>query len=166
MKPNNHCDFSEDRRFRYTLWRVWDESKGYAQFIGLNPSTADETQDDPTVRRCIDYARRWGYGGLCMTNLFAYRATDPKEMKAYWRSLQRFEQDEMFLQNISRVMRVTEGAGVVVCAWGANEPTWGDAMRQNLEDGIPLHCLKLTKDGHPSHPLYLRKDLKPIPYGS
>lgn len=72
---------SDCRTYRYELWRTWDESKPYAMFIGLNPSTADETEDDPTIRRCINFAKTWGYGGLCMTNLFAYRATQPEDMK-------------------------------------------------------------------------------------
>lgn len=71
--------FSLCRRYRYDLWRRWDISKGYAMFIGLNPSTADKTADDPTIRRCIGFARSWGYGALCMTNLFAFRATDPRQ---------------------------------------------------------------------------------------
>ena len=73
--------FSGCRTYRYTLWRSWDRDKGDVMFIGLNPSTADETLNDPTVRRCINYAKSWGYGGIYMANMFAFRATDPKEMK-------------------------------------------------------------------------------------
>jgi hypothetical protein len=67
--------FNLSRTHRYTLWRIWDHMfcTDYVQFIGLNPSTADESQDDPTVRRCIDFAKRWGAGALCMTNIFAFR---------------------------------------------------------------------------------------------
>lgn len=72
---------SDDRKYRYSLSRVWDESKNKVMFIGLNPSTADETEDDPTIRRCINFAKSWGYVGLEMTNLFAFRATAPKDMK-------------------------------------------------------------------------------------
>src|ERR1019366_6557448 len=76
---------SDCRRYRFELWRTWDDllndGNGYAMFVGLNPSTADETEDDPTIRRCTDYAQRWGYSGLCMTNLFAYRATLPQDMR-------------------------------------------------------------------------------------
>ncbi|HHC7270859.1 TPA: DUF1643 domain-containing protein [Vibrio parahaemolyticus] len=60
---------SDCRTYRYELWRIWDEQKPYAMFVGLNPSTADETEDDPTIRRCIYFAKSWGYGGLCMANL-------------------------------------------------------------------------------------------------
>lgn len=71
------CIFSPCGRYRYTLWREWIGGEGFVQFIGLNPSTATDTEDDPTIRRCINYAKSWGYGGMCMTNLFAYRATLP-----------------------------------------------------------------------------------------
>ncbi len=76
--------FSSNRVYRYVLWREWNQLLSapfrYAMFIGLNPSTADETKNDPTVRKCIGFAKRWGYDGLCMTNLFAFRATDPGAM--------------------------------------------------------------------------------------
>lgn len=71
--------FSADRLYRYTLTRRWD-GRPMMAWIGLNPSTADETEDDPTIRRCTGFAKAWGYGGMVMLNLFAYRATDPKEM--------------------------------------------------------------------------------------
>lgn len=71
------AELSKCRTYRYALWRTWDESKPFAMFVGLNPSTADELEDDPTIRRCINFSKLWGYGGLCMVNLFAYRATDP-----------------------------------------------------------------------------------------
>lgn len=74
--------FDRQRVYRYTLWRRWSEGERYVQFICLNPSTADETNDDPTMRKCVKFAQTWGYDALCMTNLFAYRATDPRVMKA------------------------------------------------------------------------------------
>jgi hypothetical protein len=72
--------FSTCRRYRYVLRRIWDRSTPPAMFVGLNPSTADEVKDDPTVRRCIGYAKRWGFGGLIMTNIFAFRSTDPNAL--------------------------------------------------------------------------------------
>jgi len=69
--------FSTCRKYRYALWRIWDDSKPYAMIVGLNPSTADETKNDPTISRCINFSKDWGYGGLCMANLFAFRATKP-----------------------------------------------------------------------------------------
>ncbi len=77
MTRNAHLSIC--RRYRYALLRRWGEGKN-AMFIGLNPSTADETADDPTIRRCVSFAKAWGFGGLCMANLFAYRATNPADM--------------------------------------------------------------------------------------
>ena len=73
--------FSKDRIYRYALWRTWNENLPKTLFIGLNPSTADEIQDDPTIRRCIRYSRDWGYGGYIMGNIFGYRSTNPLVLK-------------------------------------------------------------------------------------
>lgn len=80
MKPD--AKFSECRKYRYALWRTWDETKPHVMIIGLNPSTADETKNDSTITKCINFAKSWDYGGLCMANLFAYRATKPSDMIA------------------------------------------------------------------------------------
>lgn len=145
------------RTYRYTLWREWIGGDGYAMFVGLNPSTADETQDDPTIRRCIGFAKSWGYAGLCMTNLFAFRATKPEDMKA--------AADPVGPENDTHLRTLAAEAGVIVAAWGANGTYRGrDAEVQKL---LPsLHCLALTKGGHPGHPLYLLKTLSPVPMGS
>ena len=86
MTVESSATFSHCRKYRYTLWRNWaglmPTGKGYAMFVGLNPSTADETNDDPTIRRCIAFAKAWGYDALCMTNIFAFRATNPMVMLA------------------------------------------------------------------------------------
>lgn len=126
-------------------------------FIGLNPSTADETQDDPTVRRCIRYSKDWGYGALYMTNIFSFRATDPKVMK-------RFD-DPVGPDNNVTLIRLAAHAGIVVAAWGVHGAYMGrgDTVRRFLLHD--LHVLKLTKGGHPCHPLYLKADLKPVPWG-
>ena len=142
------------RLFRYSLWRRWDDpAKGYAMFVGLNPSTADETMDDPTIRRCIGFAKAWGYAGLCMTNLFAFRATEPSDMRDACEPVGT-ENDET-LKNLAR------DASIVVAAWGTNGTFLGrDSEVRTL---LPnLHCLRLTKAGHPSHPLYLPGDLVPF----
>ncbi len=149
--------FSPCRAYRYTLWREWIGGEGYAMFVGLNPSTADETQDDPTIRRCIGYAKSWGYAGLCMTNIFAYRATQPEDMKAV--------ADPVGPENDQYLQRIAAGAGVIVAAWGVHGTHQGrdSAVRRLLP---ALHCLKLTKDGHPGHPLYLPKTLRPVMLGA
>lgn len=159
MMPNGHCEFSPNRLHRYTLWRNWGNLRGnYVQFIGLNPSTADETQDDPTVRRCINYAKSWGYDGMCMTNAFAYRATDPYDMYDFQEPIG--ERNDEFLRAVS------QGTNLVIACWGVHGSHLGrDRQVIELFKGEQsLHCLGLTKDGCPKHPLYLRKDLKPIPF--
>lgn len=149
--------FSQCRTYRYALWRDFGGvvGEGYAMFIGLNPSTADEVADDPTIRRCMAYAKAWGYGALCMANLFAFRATDPSDMKA--------AADPVGPDNDQHLLRLARDADVIVAAWGTNGIYMGrDTVVRAL---VPnLHCLKKTNDGHPGHPLYLRSDLKPIPF--
>ncbi len=147
--------FSSDRKYRYTLWRTWGErlSVGYAMFIGLNPSTADERTDDPTVRRCVGYAKDLGYAGLCMTNLFAFRATKPADMKS--------EADPIGRENDYQIKRAAKEAGIIIAAWG-NHGIYmarGDKVREMI--GQPLHVLKLTNSEIPAHPLYLPRSLKP-----
>lgn len=128
----------------------------YAVFVGLNPSTADEVEDDPTIRRCVDYAKRWGYGALCMVNLFAYRATEPAVMKAHAAPVG----DE----NDRWLVEVAKEAGVVVAAWGVDgKHSERDKAVIRLLAG-KLSCLVKTKDGHPGHPLYLKKSLKPCSF--
>ena len=141
------AEFSKDRKYRYTLWRIWDEKKPYVMFICLNPSTADETEDDPTVRRCIGFAERWGYGAVCMTNLFAYRATDYKKMKSANNPIG--EENDKYLKKIAK------DAAIIVAAW-SNHGTFMNRSKQVRKILPNLHYLKLNKSGEPSHPLYLR----------
>lgn len=142
---------SEDRIYRYSLWRIWDESKSPVVFIGLNPSTADETVDDPTIRRCINFAKSWGHGGIYMLNLFALRATNPKELYTHAAPIGPHSDSELK----KRPTLLT------IACWGVNgvfrKRDWHvtEMLRSN---GVELMCLGKTKDGHPRHPLYLRKE--------
>lgn len=165
------CNFSQCRIYRYELRIIWDATREPKMFIGLNPSTADETQDDPTLRRCIDFARRWGAGGLVMANAAAYRSTDPKAML-------RFVGDKVGPENtIAYLERLASGcAGTPIAAWGKHaskfhqqsndglsECTWN--RHQELKRFMgPLDCLRLNKDGTPEHPLYVPGDTLPIPF--
>lgn len=146
------------RQYRYCLWREWDMANPkYALFIGLNPSTADEMEDDPTIRRCVNYAKQWGYGALCMVNLFAYRATEPALMKIH--------AAPVGVENDRWLVELAKDAAVIVAAWGRD----GTHMNRNEEVkrllAGKLSCLKKTSDGHPGHPLYLNKALKPFTFG-
>lgn len=147
--------FSDDRVYRYTLTRVWDEGKKHVAFVGLNPSTADERTDDPTIRRCIRFARDWGYGGLLMVNLFALRATDPKAL---------LEHDDPVGPDNDTVLRTVHArSALIVAAWGANSAAGDRATNvagELLIRGFTV--LDLTKHGHPRHPLYMPTAAVPL----
>ena len=149
------ADFSPCRSYRYALWRTWDKTEPYVLFLGLNPSTADETENDPTITRCIDFAKQWGFGGLCMANLFAFRATQPKDLKQ--------AKDPVGGANDKWLSKLHRDAGLAVAAWGNDGKFLGraDEVTKQLSN---LYCLKINKSGEPAHPLYLKKGLKPAPY--
>lgn len=151
------ADLSLDRTYRYSLWRIWDASKPFVLFIGLNPSTADEREDDPTIRRCINFARSWGYGGLYMANLFALRATDPAEMKSH--------KLPVGLGNDDVLLELSKQAGLIVCAWGIHGAHL--SREHHVYELLKTHslmCLDITKNGHPKHPLYIKSDTEPKLY--
>lgn len=147
---------SDCRRYRYSLSRWWGEpTLGYAMFIGLNPSTADEVEDDPTIGRCVSFARHWGYGGLVMVNLFAYRATNPAEMMA--------ADEPVGVDNDKHLLALARDARIIVAAWGNKGAYQGRDI--TIRALMPsLHALTVTAAGQPGHPLYLPKTLVPIPY--
>lgn len=147
--------FSVCRTYRYALLRIWDEAKPYALFIGLNPSTADETDDDPTIRRCLNYAQLWNYGGLFMANLFAFRATEPTDMKT--------ANDPVGPENDKWLIKLSKNNGIIIAAWGNHGcHIERDIQVQKL---IPnMKCLKVNTSGQPVHPLYQKSDIQPIPF--
>ena len=154
---NRRTAFSPCRTYRFTLWRELDAGRpGYALFVGLNPSTADEVIDDPTIRRCKDFARRWGYGAVCVANLFAYRATRPAMLKAAAAPVGR--------GNDGWLVRLAANAGVVVAAWGVHGAFADRDRAVTALIGGRLWCLGVTKGGHPRHPLYVRRTVVPIPW--
>jgi hypothetical protein len=150
--------FSPDRRYRYTLWRdVNVFGYGYLQVIGLNPSTADEIKDDPTIRRCIGFARKWGFAELCMTNLFGFRATKPRDMLA--------EPEPIGADNNRRIMECANEARMILAAWGANTHPAVIAQAEAVCSMIgEMYCLRMTKGGCPEHPLYVPYDVEPAKY--
>lgn len=158
MKP---AVFSPDRLYRYTLrrdWLAYGEKKMVA-FIGLNPSTADEVKSDPTVTRCINYAKHWGFGGMFMLNIFGWRSTDPKALYTL--------EDPIGPFNDEYIMRVAQAEEVklIVCCWGNHGGFMGrgwEVMQRLQEAGKKIYRLgTFTDQGQPRHPLYLRGDLKP-----
>jgi hypothetical protein len=149
------AEFSQCRLWRYSLRRTWAMA-GHMIFIGLNPSTADELTDDATVCRCIGFARAWGYGGLFMLNIFAWRDTDPKRMMA--------APDPVGPDNDKIILQYTALGGATVVAWGNGGAFMNrghnvtELIRAN--QGLALSCLGTTKAGHPKHPLYLPANAK------
>lgn len=177
-------------RYRYRLWREWrlwpepakwhmwtnDDGTPIVDgagkqlgeplsciFIMLNPSTADGDEDDPTIRRCVGYARRWGYDRLEVINLFAHRATDPASLLAL-----NDNDDPVGPENRSAFRRVLNGdypVGQIVCAWGAHGGHLGqDETALGWLGERARFALGLTKDGHPKHPLYLKADAELVPF--
>ncbi|WP_173921715.1 DUF1643 domain-containing protein [Agromyces sp. Marseille-P2726] len=131
--------------YRYTLTRVWDAALPTITFVLLNPSTADAEQLDPTLRRCVGFAEREGYGGMVIANLYAFRTKSPKVMMA--------ATDPVGPENDRVLGNVT---GIVVAGWGTNADPARVAQAVALLP--PLNALGVTKDGHPKHPLYVHRD--------
>ena len=153
----NGAILSDCARYRYALWRRWSDAPAVL-FIGLNPSTADATQDDPTIRRCLRFAKAWGHGALYMGNLFAFRATDPRELMA--------AADPVGPETDAWLRHLALDSGLIVAAWGAHGDYRGRAAV--VAEALPMHvhCLGRTKDGQPRHPLYLRSDAQPEPWAA
>ena len=145
--------FSRCRRWRYLLWRRWSNGP-VANFLMLNPSTADEFKLDPSCTRAREYAKAWGYGALVVTNLFGWRATDPRELL--------LQKNPVGRGNDAAIVQAARSAAVVVCAWG-NHGAHLDRSSQVLQllKGVNLHSLRLNSSGEPAHPLYLPSKLKP-----
>lgn len=146
--------FSPCRKYRFVLERHWKRVNGYALFVCLNPSTADENIDDPTIRRCIRFADSWGYGGMVMCNIFSLRSTDPKAL--YHQSL-----IEPISENYQYIELYSRNAEVTIAAWGVHGKLMGRGKRVLRDILKNPHYLELTKHGYPKHPLYLKKTLTP-----
>ena len=142
---------SKCKTYRYSLWRRWD-NKPMVLFIMLNPSTADSNEDDPTIKRCVNYAKAWGYGGIMVGNLFAYRSTDPKKLQLV--------KNPEGKDNKTILLGMINTTKLVICAWGNH---YGPPPLY-LQKITKLYYLKVNKDGTPAHPLYLRKSLFPQKY--
>lgn len=140
----------DDRTYRYRLWRTWDAQKPVLAWLMLNPSTADETEDDPTLRRCTDFAEAWGFGGVVVGNLFALRSPDPSRLREH--------PAPVGPENDRHLRAICEDAARVVAAWGTNGAYdgRGAAVARRLE--TDLYALDTTADGHPVHPLYQAAD--------
>lgn len=152
----NGAFFSEDRKYRYLLWRQWDTSKPSAVFVMLNPSFANETDNDPTISRCIKRARAMGFGGIRVSNLFALCSTDPTALYS--------SDDAIGPKNNAKILTSVADAGIVICAWGKNgkfQERGKEVLQLLWANSITPYYLKLNKDGTPRHPLYVSYNEKP-----
>lgn len=149
------------KRYRYSLWRSWASKKKTKDccFIMLNPSTADGQQDDPTVRRCINFAQRWRCTGLIIVNLFALRSTDPTKL--------RVARDPVGPENDVVLLTTARSASIVICAWG-NYGSWNARDQRVItllrNNEITAYALSITKQGQPQHPLFAPRSIKLKPF--
>ena len=153
------AEYSDCEAYRYTLTRVWDPAGRKVLFVMLNPSTATEVQNDPTVERCERRARALGYGAFRVCNIFAYRATDPKVMRA--------QDDPVGPANDAAILEAAAWADTVVCAWGTHGAHHARGAEVEIllrASGKPLYHLGISKDGHPKHPLYIGYAHQPEPW--
>ena len=147
--------FSRCGRYRYALWRRWGGGDDYALIIGLNPSTDDPDVDNPTVRRCIRFAHDWGYSGVCVANLFAWRTVSPTALLA--------AEAPVGPRNDYWLRKAAAGAAIVVGGWG----NYGAhrARAAQVRRLLPqMQALRLNASGEPAHPLYLPARLTPCPW--
>ncbi len=156
--PSTGAWVSSDLMYRYALWRIWDWRLSYLLIGALNPSTAGATENDPTIEKDIKFAKSHGFGGFIKVNAYAYRATDPKELKNI--------ADPVGIQNafaIKQACGLTDQRALICYGAGAGEQgKW--LCEQFLAEGKLLHALHVTKDGHPGHPLYLKDETRMQPY--
>jgi hypothetical protein len=134
--------------YRYRLWRTWSDAPPVL-FVMLNPSTADATANDPTIRKCIAFAKRWGHGGIEVGNLFALRSTDPKALRRH--------PDPVGPDNDQSLRIMARLCGMVICAWGNGGTLNGrgrNVAAMLAEEGRAPLCFNITKAGQPEHPLY------------
>jgi hypothetical protein len=152
--------FSQDALYRYKLWRSWSHLSPDVTFVMLNPNTPDGVTNDPTIRRCIGLAKRWGFGTLTVVNLFAFKATEPRHLRT--------AEEPVGLLNDDYILSASREADRVIAAWG----NWGSLGNRAVEvmdllpAGLGLDCLGVTASGAPRHPLYLRTDVERVPFSA
>lgn len=147
-----------DGYYRYSLWRTWDRSRGSCLFVMLNPSKADAHHNDPTIEKCIGYAKNWGYGQLLVGNLFAFRATDKYVMMR--------QVDPVGPQNDGALRELASRADLTVVAWGTDGGHLGrdQEVLRLLRPLTAIQCLSFNRNGTPTHPLMLARDLPYQPF--
>lgn len=147
------ANFSSCRTYRYSLTRIWDDSKPIYLFIGLNPSIADEVENDKTMERITNFVKEWGGGGFYMANLFAYVATDPDDMKG--------ASEPIGDENDNYIKKLAKSVDKIVLCWGNHGVHLNrSAEVKKLLSQYDLYCLDQNQTGEPKHPLYISGDQK------
>lgn len=159
LEGSSGAIFDVTSLYRYSLWRTWSTGHPRVAFIMLNPSAAGAQHNDPTIRRCISFARAWGFGSLEVVNLFAYRTPDPRALSRVANPVGE-DNDRFLTQAVTR-------SHCLVVAWGTKGALLSrDQVVLDLLTGQNcLYCLGMTKDGHPLHPLYVKGDVPLLPFG-
>ena len=150
---NNGAKFSECGKHRLMLWRIWDDEKPKVMFIGLNPSTANALNDDPTIRRVKSMAKSWGFGGVYMMNLFTFISTDPKKLNIKYGNVPESE---------SCLIEASNKCTKIIFAWGNFDVFGRDLEIKKMY--TYAEALHINKNGSPKHPLYVRSNIVPIKY--
>jgi hypothetical protein len=151
---------SECGQFRYRLWRRWDQTLPILGYVMLNPSTADATEDDQTIRKCVGFARRLGYGSIEVVNLFAYRAREPADLKAAGYPVG--EYNDQYIASVA-----ADTGGRVICAWGSNVKGLGrpgEVLNNLRRLGATPMALHMNAGGIPAHPVLLPYSCIPKPF--
>jgi hypothetical protein len=150
------AEFSECKKYRYSLFRDWDNTKPVLGFCMLNPSTADEVANDPTIARCQRRAELCGYGGIVVVNIFAFRSTDPNKLYNVKDPIG--PDNDLFISNAAARCRT------MICGWGKHGSYngRGEEVLSILKKYTRVCALKVNKDGSPSHPLYIGYDVEPV----
>ncbi len=164
IQANEDCgaEFSECRKYRFALWRIWDRSKPLVMFVGINPSTANETDQDNTIKSVGRISKANGFGGFYMMNCFPFVSTDPEALRGYDKSV--FDQQQ-FIANNRKLKEVSELCAEVVFAWGAFKVVKELGRNTDMAKMFPnAKALAILKDGSPKHPLYCKSETVFIPY--
>lgn len=157
MKMNGDAIISECGTYRYLLQRFWNVQLEAVNFVMLNPSTADAVLDDPTIRRCLGFARVLGFGAMEITNLFALRSVNPKALRTH--------ADPVGPENDEQIVSSAKVCQMTICAWGTQGRYMDRANRVISllrNNGIAPYALRFTLWGDPAHPLYLPGNIQPV----
>lgn len=155
--------FNDAKTHRYYLSRLWEPKHSKLLFIGLNPSKADDVDNDPTVTRLVNFSKSWGFGGFYITNLYSFISPDPDEMIKWYYSRTSKMQRALYKENMEYALRYARLCSMVVFCWGASNPQQ-EIANKYIRTFRQAYCFGVTKEGHPKHPLYLASNTQLVKY--